>query len=256
MKKIFISYSSKDQKMVDSFIEFLQLGMGIRRQDIFCTACPDMLETGKAFIEKIREYMQECETVIFVITEQYLKSPFCLVEMGAAWGLSKQYFPLLTVPYEKLNNTPLMGIQMRRLDNQDDLGILYDELHRCGVLDEYHTAEFNRRVAGFVGSVKDNLSGNYLIEKDENGYYETTIESVRELSQKQYRCYGIKGHIADPPDKEKANSDWLFYWGNTFPDLMPGDRVRFKTTKTKINVFPDLGRARNIYPDDLKKIEG
>lgn len=116
--------------------------------------------------------------------------------------MRKQYFLLLTVPYEKLNNTPLMGIQMRRLDSQDDLGILYDELHRCGVLDEYHTAEFNRRVAGFAGGVKNNLSGNYLIEKDDNGYYETTVESVRELFQKQYRCYGIKGHIADPPDKE------------------------------------------------------
>ena len=33
------------------------------------------------------------------------------------------------------------------------------------------------------------------------------------------------------------------------------DRVRFKTSKSKINVFPDLGRARNIYPDDLTKLD-
>ena len=94
-----------------------------------------------------------------------------------------------------------------------------------------------------------------LKAKDKQGYYETTIESVRQLRDKQYRCYGIRGHIADPPDGGTADSDWLFYYGGAFQDLTVGDRVRFKTTKSKVNTFPDLGKARNIYPDDLKKIQ-
>ena len=75
--------------------------------------------------------MQECDTVISLITAEYLQSPFCLVEMGAAWALCKQYFPLLTVKYEELDSTPLKGIQMRKLDEQEDLSVVYDELHRC-----------------------------------------------------------------------------------------------------------------------------
>ena len=47
------------------------------------------------FIEKIRRNLQECETVISIITEEYLESTFCLVEMGAAWAMSKHYFPLV-----------------------------------------------------------------------------------------------------------------------------------------------------------------
>ena len=46
MKKIFISYSSKNQRLVEAFTKFLQLGMGMNKSDIFCTAYPDMLETG------------------------------------------------------------------------------------------------------------------------------------------------------------------------------------------------------------------
>lgn len=55
MKKIFISYSSKNQRLVEAFTKFLQLGMGMNKSDIFCTAYPDMLETGYNFIEKIRK---------------------------------------------------------------------------------------------------------------------------------------------------------------------------------------------------------
>ena len=254
MKKVFISFSSKNQQLAEKFLEFLQLGMGLRRRDVFCTAFPEKLQTGENFIETIRQQMQECDTVISLITAEYLQSPFCLVEMGAAWALCKQFFPLLTVKYEELDRTPLKGIQMRKLDEQEDLSVVYDELHRCKVLEGHSTAEFYRRTVEFVSYVKKWIAGDYVLHPDEEGYYETVIESVRELSQKQYRCYGIKGHLDNPPDGEQANSDWLFYWGNTFPDLVPGDRVRFKTSKSKVNVFQDLGRARNIYPDDLRKV--
>lgn len=253
MKKIFISYSSKNQRLVEAFTKFLQLGMGMNKSDIFCTAYPDMLETGYSFIEKIRKNLQECETVISIITEEYLESAFCLVEMGAAWAMSKHYFPLVTVPYGRLNKTPLMGMQMRKLINIDDLSVIYDELHRCGVLEKYQTAEFHKQAKDYVKQAKKIVEGDYQIEKDEEGYYETEISCVRKVAQKQFRCYGIKGHIADPPDGENAKSDWLFYRIDQFPPLEAGDRVRFKTSKSKINAFPDLGRARNIYPDDLMK---
>ena len=185
----------------------------------------------------------------------YLESAFCLVEMGAAWAMSKHYFPLVTVPYDRLNKTPLMGMQMRKLINIDDLSVIYDELHRCGVLEEYQTAEFHKQAKDYVKQAKKIVEGDYQIEKDEEGYYETEISCVRKVAQKQFRCYGIKGHIADPPDGENAKSDWLFYRIDQFPPLEAGDRVRFKTSKSKINAFPDLGRARNIYPDDLMKLD-
>lgn len=35
MKKIFISYCTKNKELAEAFIEFLQLGMGIAKQDIF-----------------------------------------------------------------------------------------------------------------------------------------------------------------------------------------------------------------------------
>lgn len=255
MKTIFVSYSSKNEKLAKAFVELLQLGMGFAKNDIFCTAYPYMLETGNNFIEDIRNRMRECETVISIITDEYLRSSFCLAEMGAAWALSKRYFPLLMVPYERLDGTPLQGLQMRNLKSLEDLSIIYDELHKCKILESYQTAEFYKRAEAFVKGLKANdYTEDSIINKDSDGYYEAVISSVRPVNNKQYRCYGLLGHISEPPDGEKADNDWLFYWRNAFPDLQVGDRVRFKTTKTKINKFPDLGRARNIYPDDLFKV--
>lgn len=254
MQKVFISYSSKNQKLVEAFIEFLQLGMGMRKSDIFCTAYPGMLETGKGFIERIRMQLRECDVVISLITEEYLKSTFCLVEMGAAWALSKSYFPLVSVPFDRLNGTPLQGMQMRKLDDASHLSVIYDELHKCGVLDEHDTAEFTRRVQAFVLQVGKLIKSDDRLKPDEEGYYETEIVSVRKLPEK-YRCYGIRGQIADAPDGEEADSDWLFFWSGTFPDLHPGDRVRFKMSKSEVRKFSDLGKARNIYLDDLSIVK-
>lgn len=83
MKKIFISYCTKNKELAEAFIEFLQLGMGIAKQDIFCTAYLEMLETGGNFSEKIRQQLQNCEAFVSLITEEYLKSAFALWK----WGL-------------------------------------------------------------------------------------------------------------------------------------------------------------------------
>ena len=78
MAKVFISYCSKNRELVEAFMEFLQLGMGVHRSDIFCTVYSEALPTGTDFIAKIREQLRECTAVISLITEEYLKSPFCI----------------------------------------------------------------------------------------------------------------------------------------------------------------------------------
>ena len=69
MKKIFISYSSRNQRLVEAFTKFLQLGMGMNKSDIFCTAYPDMLETGYSFIEKIRKICRNVKQ-LFLLSQK------------------------------------------------------------------------------------------------------------------------------------------------------------------------------------------
>lgn len=44
-------------------------------------------------MKKIRQQLQNCEAFVSLIIEEYLKSAFCLAEMGVAWGQNKRFFP-------------------------------------------------------------------------------------------------------------------------------------------------------------------
>lgn len=153
MARLFISHSSKDKIIMDSFLEFLQLGMGVERDDIFCTAYAKDLVSGEAFMETIRLELNDCEAVISLVTEEYLRSKFCLAEMGAAWAMSKHYFPITTMPIERLKSTPLSGLQLRRLDSNSDMGAVYDELLECGISRRRQTAEFTVHLPWFIQQV-------------------------------------------------------------------------------------------------------
>lgn len=91
MAKIFISHSTKNRELIKILVEFLQMGMGISRGDIFCTSYPEELPTGEQFIEEIRQKMKNCEVVFLVITEDFLRSQFCLTEMGLHGGSEKEF---------------------------------------------------------------------------------------------------------------------------------------------------------------------
>lgn len=111
--KVFISHAANDRILALSFTEFLQLSMGLAKEDIYCTSINGTLRTGKEFIPDIKEKLTDCQVVIFLITPEYLKSKFCLAELGAAWALNQNIYPLLasSLDFSCLNDTPLKGIE-------------------------------------------------------------------------------------------------------------------------------------------------
>lgn len=135
MYKLFISHSSKDIDLVERLLTLFQLGMGISREDIFCTSLTGTLETGKPYIEKTRKVVTECNAVVFCMTESYLQSKFCLAELGASWACNQQIFPLLApgMTEKAFANTPLEGVQCLHMDRKEDLHQLGDDFQKLGL---------------------------------------------------------------------------------------------------------------------------
>ena len=65
MNKLFISHCAKDQSEVCRLIDLLTLGMGVCKDDIFCTSINGTLPIGESFSENIRKALQESEVVLF-----------------------------------------------------------------------------------------------------------------------------------------------------------------------------------------------
>lgn len=258
MNEMFVSFCQKDKNLVEEFLDFLQLGMGITKEQIFCTLCEDSLIVGKNYIDKIRKEIKEARIVVAIITEDYLKSKSCMMELGAAWVLEdeKIFFPIVVSPvtFEKVENSLLKGYQLSAL-NKAGLLRLYDLCVENGIVRHMNTDGLSKKAEEFLKKETGIQKGtNLILKPDDAGYFETEIMQRRPTPE-IYRCYLIKGKIDQTEAYKPDESHWLFFRTGMFPDLKNGDRIRFKVGKTELKSFKDLENARNLYPVEVERIE-
>lgn len=87
-KKIFISHSSKDKRIVEKLVDhILLLGIGLSPEDIFCTSIEDLgIKNGEDIRKHIHTNIQTADFSILLISNNYKKSEICMNEMGAVWA--------------------------------------------------------------------------------------------------------------------------------------------------------------------------
>lgn len=251
MSRLFISHSTNDKAAVEQFTDFLVLGMGIQRSEIFCTSQKGTFRPGEPFMERIKEALTDCEKVICFITPNYLRSTFCMAEMGAAWYQTGKIVPLIeeTLQYSALNNTPIIGLQMLLQRSTEDLTVLYEELRRSGIAQNESLTEFNRQLNKYI----DSLNHINMIIKDNNGLYRAKIVQIRDTSP-AYRCYKLEGLLQLNETLFPGESHWIFFRAGMYENLEVGDTIQFSVDSTELRNFPDLKNARNIYPKHMKKL--
>ena len=84
--KLFLSHSSKDEKVVNAFVSFMYK-IGLTEKDIVCSSVP---ETKIAIGNDIYAYLNQLISdeniyAIYFLSDNYYASPVCLNEMGAVW---------------------------------------------------------------------------------------------------------------------------------------------------------------------------
>lgn len=253
MSYLFISHSAVDREQVERFLDFLVLGMGIAREEIFCTSQNGALRPGAPFIQEIRKEMADCRQVLCLISPHYLRSKFCLAEMGAAWFQQDKLLPILIPParYQDLEDTPLKGLQTLRQNDKDDLMTLYDQLCACGIAQTGRTAQFSRQLAQYMDWLRSRQQER--IPPDQNGFYCAQVEQIRNTPP-SFRCYKLRGLLQLPEQAAPGETHWLFYRTGVHEDLAVGDTVRFSVASSELRQFPDLKNARNLYPAELYKL--
>ena len=105
-KRIFVSHSSNDKSIVSEFNDrILQLGIGLRPEDIFCTSIEDMnIKNGEDIRNHIRNTILTSDFSFLLISENYKKSEICLNEMGAVWASNTnvRYYLLPNMGFDKI----------------------------------------------------------------------------------------------------------------------------------------------------------
>ena len=105
---IFLSYSSKDRPWVSEFVATLKES-GVKAWFDVSDLAP-----GERWQEKIQEALRDSETLVVILSQNSVESPWTFFELGAAVADQKRIIPIVTEDFD-LSRLPLLLKQYRLL---------------------------------------------------------------------------------------------------------------------------------------------
>lgn len=156
-KKIFISHSSKDKHIVQLFVDdILQLGVGLKSEQIFCTSIEDMgIKNGEDIRKHIHNNIKNADYSFLLISQNYKESEICLNEMGAVWAYDKNV-KLYLLPDAGFENIGwLCDTRIaERIDSSISLDALHEQLQRYYSLQNTSITSWSRHREKFLQDIK------------------------------------------------------------------------------------------------------
>jgi hypothetical protein len=100
MKKLFISHASLDAKFLMPMIDLIEY-IGVPEKQIFFSSHPTFgVKLGEDIIDWLKRELNGEVFALFMLTENFYKSPVCLCEMGAVWIKSHKQVAILIPPFD------------------------------------------------------------------------------------------------------------------------------------------------------------
>jgi len=131
MAGVFISHSAEDTAIVRNFVDLIAHGIGLGKEDIFCTSVPGQIAPGSDFKAEIKARLNSSSLFLPIISESFSTSRFCMFELGASWAASKSIIPILVPPLTYSDMAPvLQDTQAVRIENELDLSLMRSEICR------------------------------------------------------------------------------------------------------------------------------
>lgn len=98
--KIFLSHRSSDKKFGDALEKFI-IGLGVKNNQLIYTSHPlHKIPMDVNIYDYLRQNIHQKLFVIILWSNEYLESPACLNEMGAAWVTQSDYTSFYTPDFE------------------------------------------------------------------------------------------------------------------------------------------------------------
>lgn len=98
--KVFLSHNSHDKKYGDALRNLL-ISLGLKKEQLIYTSHPlHKIPEGNNIFDYLRQNIQKDILVIFLWSNEYLKSAACLNEMGAAWIIESDYINIYTPDFD------------------------------------------------------------------------------------------------------------------------------------------------------------
>lgn len=128
--KLFISHKSEDKELINGFVDLL-ISIGFSSDNLIYTSKPGYgIPLGMPIYEYLKKTLNNDVVIIYMLSNNYYKSPACLNEMGGAWvNSSKGYvFMLPLFTYQEIDGAIDPRAIASKLDDSLKLTELKNEL--------------------------------------------------------------------------------------------------------------------------------
>lgn len=155
-KKIFLSHRSSDKEYGDA-IEKLLMGLGLKDDQLIYTSHSlHKIPLGKKIFDYLRDNINDQVFMVILWSNEYLESPACLSEMGAAWVLQTDYLCIYTPNFSfgnpKYHEVPIDTTKMGAVLNGDPI---------C----KASMIEFKNKILHFFNLEDDEQRSAFLIDE-------------------------------------------------------------------------------------------
>ncbi len=113
MSRIFISHATADNAKTRAIIEWI-VSQSWPREEIFVDF--DDIGGGQRWREALTKAASRCEAVVFLISPEWVRRPWCTGEAGAAQMLGKQIIPVLIEPTPPDTYRDLLTVEFQLID--------------------------------------------------------------------------------------------------------------------------------------------
>lgn len=139
-REIFISHAGDDRQFVDRFVQdIIEGACGLTEQDYFYSSRRSTgLQTGRDLNAELRAVVQDAMLVIAILTPRFFESPWCMAELGAAWGKGdivrnkvnqSVLLPVLAPNFTRDELAGVLGsITIRSIDDEDEINAIADAI--------------------------------------------------------------------------------------------------------------------------------
>ncbi|MGH9466466.1 MAG: TIR domain-containing protein [Terriglobales bacterium] len=159
---IFLSHAHADRPLADLLRNTLLLGGVPERHIFYSSSRATGIPSGEGVRPYLQRSLQQAGLVIELVSETFLRSPWCLMELGGAWALGTSTHPVVVPPLTRDLVVQQIGdVQMGFLGTESDLDDLFDELHDRLAKDvgiQTDTTPWNRAIRDFKRELPSKLA--------------------------------------------------------------------------------------------------
>lgn len=137
--KVFISHSSADKAVAETFVDLLRVALDLAAKDIRCTSVEGFkLSAGSDANEQLRNEVFGCELFVALLSPASMKSIYVMFELGARWGSKGRLTPVMVCGTQPSDlKAPLSGMHAIDGTSESDVHqLLADMAARLSLIGE------------------------------------------------------------------------------------------------------------------------